>query len=124
MLAEFGLEKEQGNEFDTLAAGNYDTVIALAPQVLVTFADIETDLLQLQELPYVSLWASAKQVLDYRYQQVLALPCFAEQEGTYRNYAGTERQLQLATSPVSAEVLSIAALVEALAGHCDVLAGE
>ena len=123
VLAEFGIKKEQGNEFDTLAAGNYDTVLAFVPQVLATFADIETDLQKLQELPYVSLWASAKQMLDYRYQQVIALPCFAEQEGTYRNYAGTERQLQLATSPVSAEVLSITMLVEALAGHYDALEG-
>ena len=114
VLAEYGINKEQGNEFDTLAAGNYDVVIALAPQVLATFADIETDLQKLQELPYVSLWASAKQVLNYRYQQVLALPCFAEQDGTYRNHAGIERQLQAATSPVSAEIMSITALVEKL----------
>ena len=114
VLAEYGINKEQGNEFDTLAAGGYDVVIALAPQVLATFADIETDLQKLQELPYVSLWASAKQVLNYRYQQVLALPCFAEQDGTYRNHAGIERQLQAATSPVSAEIMSITALVEKL----------
>ena len=56
VLAEFGIEKQQSNEFDTLAAGNYDTVIALAPQVWTTFIDIETDLQKLQELPYVSLW--------------------------------------------------------------------
>ncbi len=118
VLAEFGIDKQQGNEFDTLAAGNYDLVIALAPQVLATFADIETDLQKLQELPWVSLWASAKQVLDYRYQQVLALTCFAEQRGTYRNYAGVERQLHAATSPVSAEIMSITALVEKLAACC------
>ena len=124
VLAEFGIKKEQGNEFDTLAAGNYDLVIALVPQVLATFADMTTDLQTLQELPYVSLWASAKQVLDYRYRQVLALSCFAEQSGTYRNHAGVERQLQAATSPISAEIMSVAALVEMLAGHYEALAAE
>lgn len=120
VLAEFGINKEQGNEFDTLAAGNYDLVIALAPQVLATFADIEMDMQKLQELPYVSLWASAKQVLDYRYRQVLALSCFAEQDGTYRNHAGVERQLHAATSPVSAEIMSVAAWVEKLAACYEV----
>ena len=117
VLAEFGVEKQQNNEFDTLTAGNYDVVIALAPQVWTTFANIEADLQKLQELPYVSLWASAKQVLTYRYQQVLALPCFAEQNGTYRNYAGTERQLQAATTPISTDIMSVTAWVEALANE-------
>ena len=124
VLAEFGIEKQQGNEFESLVAGDYELVIALAPQVLATFVDIETDLQQLQALPYVSLWASAKQVLDYRYQQVLALTCFAEQSGSYRNYAGVERQLQEATDPVSAEIMSVAALVEKLAAYCEVKEDE
>ena len=115
VLAEFDIDKEQGNEFDALAAGNYDLVIALAPQVWATFADIETDLQKLQELPYVSLWASAKQVLNYRYGQVLALSCFAEQDGTYHNHAGVERQVCAATTPVSAEIMSVADWVENLA---------
>ena len=54
-------------------------------------------------------------MLAYRYQQVLALPCFAEQDGTYRNYAGVERQLQAATTPISAEIMSITAWAEKLA---------
>lgn len=124
VLAEFGLKKELGNEFETLAAGNYDLVIALAPQVLATFTEVEQDLQQLQELPYVSLWASAKQVLDYRYQQVLALTCFAEQGGTYRNHTDQERTLQPATSPVSAEIMSVTAMVKALATHHAAQEGE
>lgn len=115
VLREFGIEKEKGkNEFDQLLEGNYDAVIALAPEIFSSFTKIEEQLQKLTALPFTSVWSSSKRVLDFKFDQVIPLTCFIEKTGTLHNYNNQERILEQAISPFSGEIRNVIELTDLL----------
>lgn len=115
ILNKFEIKKEKGNdEFDQLLAGNHDVVLVLTPEIFSSFSNIEDQLQRLTALPFTSVWSSSKRVFDFKFDQVVPLPCFIEKTGTFRNYDNRERILEQATQPVSRGIKSIIELVSLL----------
>jgi NADH-quinone oxidoreductase subunit G len=81
--------------FNDLAAARPRVVIALAPEVLMQYPSIESQMSLLGEIDYVSLWTtSADLAAKKSIKHVLPMKGFAEKTGTFLNFEGKVGQLQ------------------------------
>lgn len=114
VLADFKIEASA--DIETLLAGDYQLVIALAPEIFTTFGQsIDSQLAELAKLSFVSLWASDKRVLDFSWAQVVSTKCFTEKRGNFTNYNDQHRQLAQPVNPISNEIKDLGEIVELLA---------
>ena len=114
VLAEFKIEASA--DFDSLLAGNYQLVIALTPEIFTTFdKSIDDQLSELAKLPFVSVWANDKRVLDFSWAQVVSTKCFIEKRGNFTNYNDQQRSLEQPTNPISSEIKDLGEIIELLA---------
>lgn len=113
MLTEFKVEARV--DFDSLLVGDYQLVVALTPEIFATFdRAIDDQLAELAKLPFVSLWANDRRVLDFSWTQVVSTRCFSEKRGSFTNYNDRQQSLEQPVSPISGEIKDLGEIVELL----------
>lgn len=93
-LAKVGLPSEVKNGFEEVAKSGAKVVIALAPELEFQYPSFGSQLAQLLELDYVSLWTlngSVANRLDLKH--AIPMKGFTEKSGTFLNFEGKEGSL-------------------------------
>ncbi len=93
-LKENALPAELKNDFQAVASSGAKVVIALAPEIPMTFPSLAQQFKNLSELPYVSLWTMNNQAMGYGFSQLIPTKGFAEKTGTFLNFEGKEGKLE------------------------------
>ncbi len=115
-LVEAGLSGEIKNHFDVVAACGAKTIIAIAPEVSSSFADLDDQLTKLEELPFVSLWTLDANVLAHKgIPHAIPMKGFAEKKGTFVNYNGVGGKLEDPFPAVSEQARDIIEVIDMLA---------
>lgn len=93
-FADFNLARNVANEFDACLKANPKIVIALCPEVPMTFPSLGQDVAKLAKLNFVSLWTCLMAPKEQAFlASFIPLKSFFEKKGTVLNRDNKERHL-------------------------------
>ncbi len=95
VFKEYGFSKNIENEFDTCLKKHPKVIVALCPEVPMTFPTYKDDLEKLGQIPYLSLWTSlllTKDILPKA--SLIPMKTFFEKKGSVLNYKNQEREMK------------------------------
>lgn len=94
VFEEFGLLKPLANEYNDCMTSSSKLVIALCPEVPMSFPSLKTDLEKLSKFPSVYLFTSLLMVKEIApFANLIPMKTFFEKKGTVLNYKKLERKL-------------------------------
>lgn len=108
VLEKYGFSQEVKNGFSDCVAKSPRVLIVLAPEIDEANPQINNELSQLLQIPFVSLWTTRSSHSEIgRFKQVLPLKAFAEKRGSLLNYQGREGLLADPFLPINDQVLGV-----------------
>ncbi len=113
-MADAGLSARQAQGFQELAKAKASVVVALAPEIPLTFPSLKAHFASLAELPFVSLWSASHLAGTVGVKHAIPMKCFTEKVGTFTSHGGRTSKLESPFPPAVVDAMSVSELVSAV----------